>query len=104
LRWYRPGWGFYNRRMVNGATDLGYKTVLGSVYPYDANLPNQVAGVDFILRYVMDNVHPGAIVVLHDGLDERARLVDVLQKLLPALEAQGYQFKTLTELETFCSQ
>ena len=99
LSWYRPGSGLYNQRMLTRATTLGYQTVLGSIYPYDANIPNRFNGVDFIVSYVVKNSHPGAIVVLHDGRDERARLIDVLNQLIPALKEEGYRFMTLSQMK-----
>ena len=62
LRWARPGSGWYTRETV-AAMRKGYGCALGSVYPYDATIPSSA----FAGRYILRNVRPGAVIVLHDG-------------------------------------
>ncbi len=95
VRWVRPGSGWYNRRMLAAARKHAYRCVIGSVYPYDA----QVSNVPFIVNYVLGNTFPGSIILLHDGTDDRWHTLDVLSRVLPTLRAQGYQFYTLSQLE-----
>lgn len=95
--WYRPGGGLYNQSMATQAESMGYKICLGSVYPYDATIPEEVGGAKFIQRFITRNSQPGAIIILHDG---RIRTVNVLQYVLPLLIDDGYQFVTLSELAT----
>lgn len=48
---------------------------------------------------MMERVHPGAILLAHDGgAPDRARTVAVLPRLLEALRAGGYEVVTVTEL------
>lgn len=101
VNWYRPGSGLYDQRMLTAATQLGYKVVLGSVYPYDAQIPGHIEATQIVSSYVIANTTPGAIIVLHDGEDERARIVEVLTEIIPQLKADGYQFVTLSELATY---
>ncbi len=35
LKWFRPGHGFFNKRMLQAAEEAGYRTALGDVFPYD---------------------------------------------------------------------
>ena len=95
VRWFRPGSGMYNQRMLGQIQKYNYSLALGSVYPYDAHLPYP----PFSTRYILDNVKPGAILILHDGVQERGeRTVQVLEEVLPALTEQGYQIVTLSQL------
>jgi peptidoglycan/xylan/chitin deacetylase (PgdA/CDA1 family) len=95
VRWFRPGSGFYNQRMLNHIRQYNYELVLGSVYPYDAQLPYP----QFLSRYILNNAQAGGIIILHDGTPERgARTVEVLGEIMPALQAQGYRLVTLSEL------
>jgi peptidoglycan/xylan/chitin deacetylase (PgdA/CDA1 family) len=34
-KWFRPGHGFFTRKMVQNVSTYGYKTALGDVYPHD---------------------------------------------------------------------
>jgi len=94
VHWFRPGSGWYTRRMLNMAKEYGYRSVIGSVYPYDA----QISNVPFIVNYVVGNAFPGSIIALHDGTDDRWHTVEVLEKILPMIKARGYRFTTLSAL------
>jgi len=92
--WFRPGSGWYNRRMLKQAATLGYRCVLGSIYPYDAQLPY----ASLLSAYILNNVFPGGIITLHDGDWERRQTLTVLQKVLPELQQRGYQVVSLSTL------
>jgi len=93
-RTFRPGSGWYNDRMVQAADERGYRTVLGSVYPFDAHLPWPA----FLSWFVRQNIRPGSILVLHDGPERGLRTVEVLQSVLPELNRQGYRIVTVSSL------
>jgi peptidoglycan-N-acetylglucosamine deacetylase len=92
--WARPGSGWYTPAMVRTMRRHGYRCALGSVYPYDAAIPSVSWGASFILR----NIHPGAIVVLHDGGARGHRTSAVLARVLPELRRLGYRVVSLSEL------
>lgn len=93
-RWFRPGSGFYNRGMLKTAQRHGYTTVLGSVYPLDAQIPS----ASFAERHILANVRPGSIIVLHDVGERGTRTAATLGTVLPELEARGLEVTTLSEL------
>jgi peptidoglycan-N-acetylglucosamine deacetylase len=93
-RVFRPGSGWFDQQMVEQAAERGYRTVLGSVYPFDAHLPS----VRFASWYLLQNLVPGAIVVLHDGADRGARTAEVLRRVLPELHRQGYAVVSVSDL------
>lgn len=93
-RWFRPGHGWYDAEMVATAGRYGYSTVLGSVYPFDAQIPSAW----FAERYILAHVHPGAIIVLHDVGGRGVRTAEALEAILPALRERGLQVTTLTDL------
>jgi peptidoglycan-N-acetylglucosamine deacetylase len=43
-------------------------------------------------------VQPGSIVLMHDGGGDRSKTVAAAEKIIQALRAKGYQFKTISEL------
>ncbi|MEL6159310.1 MAG: chitin deacetylase family protein [Cyanobacteria bacterium J06623_5] len=94
LVWLRPGMGFYNPQMVRTARSHGYQLVLGSVFPYDTHVPSSRFATAFILR----TIQPGDIIVLHDGETRGARTAATLERVLPVLQARGYQVTTISEL------
>jgi peptidoglycan-N-acetylglucosamine deacetylase len=94
VRWFRPGSGFYNARMLEQIRPYHYHCVVGSIYPYDA----QFHSVEFATSYILGNVQPGSIIVLHDGDCERQGTVEILRRIIPALRKRGYNFATLSAL------
>ena len=92
--WFRPGSGWYNQRMLEQLRPYGYRCVVGSVYPYDA----QFSSTEFATNYILGNTQPGSIIILHDGSDERYTTVTVLRRIIPALASRGYRFVTLSAL------
>lgn len=91
---FRPGSGWYNRRMVDDAARLGYRTVLGSVYPFDAQLPFP----RFASYYIRQHVSPGSVLILHDGPDRGVRTAEVLRRVLPELRRRGYRVVPVSTL------
>jgi peptidoglycan/xylan/chitin deacetylase (PgdA/CDA1 family) len=91
VRWARPGSGWYSREMVEAMSRRGYRCALGSVYPYDATIPSSA----FASRFVLRNVRPGAVIVLHDGGGRGRRTVLTLRTVLPELRRRGYRVVTI---------
>ncbi|MEM1238840.1 MAG: chitin deacetylase family protein [Cyanobacteria bacterium P01_H01_bin.26] len=96
--WFRPGMGWYNSRMVDVANRQGYRVVLGSLFPYDTHIPS----VWFSEWFILNNLDPGDIWVLHDGDKGRGqRTVQLLERVLPKIQQRGYRVVTLTELSAY---
>ena len=94
VRWLRPASGWYTPAMVAAIEQEGYRCALGSVYPYDAQLSSAALSA----AYIMTNVRPGSVIILHEGGDRGGRTVDVLRRVLPALKERGYRVVSLSEL------
>ena len=92
-RWCRPGSGFITKRLIRLMNENGYTPCLGTAYPIDLYTPVELTVVQFL-----DNVRPGAILILHDGGASRQDTIEVLSTLLPRLKSMGYRLETLTEL------
>ena len=93
-RWMRPGSGWYNERMISTIRRHNYRCALGSVYPFDPQIPVASYSVRVILR----QVRPGSIIILHDGGYKGRNTVRVLARLLPELARRGYNVVTLSGL------
>jgi peptidoglycan-N-acetylglucosamine deacetylase len=94
VRWLRPASGFYDAEMLGTIERAGYRCALGSIYPYDAHLP----WPGLSSAYVLANLRPGSVIVLHEGGDRSRRTIEALRRVLPALRARGYRIVTLSEL------
>lgn len=94
VHWFRPGSGWYHAQMLAILRRHGYRCVLGSVYPFDA----QIRSADFAARYVLWNVRPGSIIVLHDHGGRGLRTVAALAVILPELQRRGYRVVTVSEV------
>ncbi|KAJ5350701.1 hypothetical protein N7541_008428 [Penicillium brevicompactum] len=88
---FRPGSGFFSSRMRSLLSRLGYRLVLGDVYPHDPQVPFWRLNA----RHILSMVQPGSIIVCHD---RREWTVPMLQKVLPELRHRGYQVVTVSEL------
>ena len=51
-----------------------------------------------IAQRVLAAVHPGAIVIMHDGGGDRSETVAALQTIVPTLIARGYHLVTVPQL------
>lgn len=89
----RPPYGATSRR-VNDIIHLGGRSaVLWDVDTRDWARP----GVSAILANLRSAMHPGAVVLMHDGGGNRSQSVDALDAELSDLEAQGYRFNSLPD-------
>jgi peptidoglycan/xylan/chitin deacetylase (PgdA/CDA1 family) len=94
VRWFRPGSGWYSKKMLSIIHSHGYRCALGSVYPFDPQIPSAW----FIKRHVLRRVQPGSIIVLHDYGARGERTIAVLAAILPELKRRGFRVVTLSEL------
>ena len=114
VQWFRPASGFYHPCMIKIAEEANYQTALGDVFPLDT----LITSVDFAAKYIMRNIQPGSIIVLHDNSHNEQqkkkenpekvhsrgeRAIKTLEIVLPKLQAQKYTVTTLSELKSFSS-
>ena len=94
VHWFRPGSGWYNKSMLDVLFQHSYRLALGSIHPFDSQIPSSW----FASNYILWRAQPGAIIVLHDIGSRGQRTADTLDKVLPALIARDFRIVTLTEL------
>ena len=101
LKWFRPSGGWPTPQMLQWAEDYGYRTVLGSIWPFDGlSLPLLSSEVRLELQqeFVERFAHPGGIIVLHDTTEFNPLTRETLQIVVPSLLAKGYTFVGLSDL------
>jgi peptidoglycan-N-acetylglucosamine deacetylase len=93
-RLFRPPYGAYNQTTHDVLGGLRMLSVLWSVDSQDWKKP----GVDGIVGNVLSAVHPGAIILMHDGGGDRSQTIAAVERIVPELRRQGYRFVTVPRL------
>jgi peptidoglycan/xylan/chitin deacetylase (PgdA/CDA1 family) len=93
-RFFRPPYGATGPEVNRLGRSLGLIPVLWSVDSRDWQLP----GTRAIVRRVLANVRPGAIVLMHDGGGDRQETLRALPAILRALERRHLKVVTLSRL------
>ena len=93
-KYFRPPEGKFSVEMLDAASALGYKTVFWSFAYADWDNKNQPSA-DAAKKKILDNVHNGAVILLHPTSKTNA---DILQDVIRTLKSEGYRFGTLDEL------
>ncbi len=91
---YRPPMGRFSERTLHIADSLGYKTIFWSMAYRDWETENQ-PGKDVAYNHVIENVHPGSIILLHAVSQSNAEALD---DIIKELKAMGYSFASLYDL------
>lgn len=94
LRYLRPPYGHIHPSYFSACHDLGIKMILWSVDSNDWKSPP----VDHLVKDVAGQLHPGSIVLFHDGGGVRQNTVEALDKLLPLLKQMKLEPVTLSQL------
>lgn len=90
-QYFRPGSGLFSTDMRALVDRLGYRLVLGGIYPHDPQVPYWWLNAWHILSMARD----GGIIVCHD---RRSWTIPMLRKVLPELRRRGYRVVTISEL------
>jgi len=93
-RFFRPFMGLSNSCTWRAAQDTGLRLVAWSI----RSLDTVIARPEKITRRVMRRLHPGAIILLHDGNIPPEKLVATTALLLDALRARNYEVTRLDSL------
>ncbi len=94
-KFYRPPEGRYDEKSLGFADELGYKTIFWSLAYADWD-NNKQPSTEKAMKILLDNIHNGAIILLHPTSATNA---EILPKFISALRERGYRFGTLDELE-----
>jgi peptidoglycan/xylan/chitin deacetylase (PgdA/CDA1 family) len=89
-KWFRPPYGNMNQSLEKILTQKKLKPVLWSVDPQDwKDLP-----VNTIVKSVINNLHNGAIILLHDC---HANTVKALPEIIKQIKALNYEIVTVDQ-------
>lgn len=94
LKVYRPPQGRFSEQNLSYAEQLGYKTVFWS-FAYADWDNNKQPDPEKALEKILSHLHNGEILLLHPTSATNALILD---RLLSAIEQQGYRIAPLEEL------
>ena len=92
----RPPEGCLNQQTLDYAKEMGYYTIMWSLAYVDWKIDSQ-QGWEHPYNQILERVHPGAIILMHSVSKDNA---DALDKLIPKLKEEGYEFKSIQYLLT----
>ncbi|MBE6605140.1 MAG: delta-lactam-biosynthetic de-N-acetylase [Ruminococcaceae bacterium] len=92
--YFRPPEGSFSIEMLESIAALGYKTVFWSFAYADWDNSKQPDRA-FAQKKILDNVHNGAVILLHPTSATNAA---ILLPVITSLKEDGYRFGTLDEL------
>jgi len=87
---FRAPYGEYNDNVINAARELGFYTIQWDVDSLDwKNL-----GKENILNRVLNKTKSGSIILMHNGTEDTA---NVLDEMIKKLKEKGFNFKKTSE-------
>lgn len=95
MRYIRPPKGEFNERTLKKSLSLGYKTVMWSFAYVDWN-ENQQPSQEQALKTIINNFHPGEIMLLHSNSKTNS---EILETIIKEAKKQGHEFKSLDEFQ-----
>lgn len=90
----RPPRGIFSERTLALSRELGYYHVLWSLAYVDWKVDEQ-KGSKYAYEQIMNQIHPGAIILLHSVSKDNA---DALATIIDDLRKAGYEFKSLDHI------
>lgn len=87
---FRAPGGRFSDSVITAADAEGLTPWGWSIDPRDWQVHGDAA--DTIVTTVLDEMEPGAVVLLHDGGGDRGATVAALAELVPLLQSVGYEF------------
>ncbi|QTM98337.1 delta-lactam-biosynthetic de-N-acetylase [Sediminibacillus dalangtanensis] len=94
MQYVRPPKGTFTEQSIKWANELGYIHMFWSLAFVDWNTNSQ-KGWQSAYQQVIDQVHPGAVILLHTVSEDNA---EALEYMIDDMRKQGYTFKSLDDL------
>ncbi|WP_186576778.1 delta-lactam-biosynthetic de-N-acetylase [Aquibacillus kalidii] len=94
MKFVRPPKGTFNEQTIKWANEFGYIHMFWSLAFVDWNTGSQ-GGWEKAYKQVIDQIHPGAVILLHTVSKDNA---EALEYMIDDLRKQGYTFKSLDDL------
>lgn len=93
MKYMRPPKGEFSERTLQLTSNLGYTTVMWSL-AYDDFDENNQKGEEYAKKKILDNIHQGAVILLHATSKDNANVLDYCIK---EIKNMGYEIKNIDE-------
>lgn len=93
MKYIRPPKGEFSERTINITNSLGYTSAMWSL-AYDDWDENKQDREEYAKNKIIDNIHPGAVILLHGNSKDNTNVLDYVIK---EIKNMGYEFKTLDQ-------
>lgn len=90
-KYIRPPMGEYSELTMYRLNKMHFKTVFWSMAYRDWDVSSQ-KGAEYAYSFVMNNVHPGAVILLHAVSSSNT---EALGSIINSLKSEGYRFSLL---------
>ena len=87
----RPPYGSTNAAVTSMFASLGQRMVMWDIDTRDWSRP----GTQAIVNAVNSGAKEGAIILMHDGGNDRSQTLEAVRQLVPALQAAGWRLEAL---------
>lgn len=94
MKYLRPPRGIFSERVLSECAAQGYTSVFWSIAYKDWE-PDKQKGADYAYARVMEQLHPGAVLLLHSVSRDNAQ---ALGRIIDEARTRGYTFKHLDQL------
>ena len=95
MKYIRPPKGEYSQKTVAYCNTLGYTTVMWS-FAYDDWDENKQGKEEYAKKKILDNIHNGAVILLHGNSKDNANILDICIK---EIKSMGYEFSSLDDFQ-----
>ena len=95
MKYIRPPKGEFSEKTLAYTNSLGYTTVMWSL-AYDDWDENKQGREEYGKSKILDNVHNGAIILLHSNSKDNCNILD---SVIKEIKNNGYEFKSLDEFQ-----
>lgn len=93
MKYIRPPKGEFSERTLSITNSLGYVNVMWSL-AYDDWDENKQGREEYAKKKILDNIHPGAVILLHGNSKDNTNILD---SVIKEVKNMGYEFKSLDE-------
>ncbi|WP_282936768.1 polysaccharide deacetylase family protein [Paenibacillus sp. RC67] len=93
--YFRFPYGNYNMHLLSMVSEMGYTSVFWSTAMRDWEPRKN--GADDPYNDIMNNLHDGNIILMHQGSEEN---IQALDRIIKGVREAGYEFALLTDIQT----
>ncbi|MBB5193494.1 peptidoglycan/xylan/chitin deacetylase (PgdA/CDA1 family) [Silvimonas terrae] len=97
-RLYRPPYAELTAEQLRMLVRHDFRVMGWSIDPRNWEHPDAQGHVMRVTETILRQIHPQAIIVLHEGEARMHNVADIVEQVVPALKSRGYRFVTADRL------